>query len=110
MEEVVKALGPWPLIQGMALGMIVAAIGFWAMWRGTQESRRRARTSDEAQTIRIDLTDEELRMRWDAHKHLDHIHENSFAMVKHLEKLVELNLTVIAALNRVADSRWNKGQ
>lgn len=110
MEEILKALAPFPLLEGVVLGIMVAAAGFWAMRRGLQESRRRETASGEALAVRLELADDERRAQWEAHKHLDHIHENSFAIVKHLEKLVELQLTSIAALNRIADARWNKHQ
>ena len=98
MEEVLKALGPWPMIQGIAIGLLVAALGAYAMRLGFRDKNKAEPSMDD------------LKAQWAAYEHLDHVHENSFAMVKHLEKLVELQLTAIAALNRIADNRWNKHQ
>lgn len=108
MEEVVKALAPWPVLQGIVIGLLVAAAAFWAMRRGLQENRRREGL--DIQPIRLHLTDDEKRAQWAAYEQLGHLHENSFAMVKHLEKLIEGQLQLLAALNRIPDSRWNKHQ
>lgn len=110
MEEILKALAPWPLLEGVVLGIMVAAAGFWAMRRGMQENRRREAASGDALAVRLELADDERKAQWKAHEHLDHIHENSFAMVKLMEKMVEQQLMVVAAVNRLADTRWNKHQ
>lgn len=110
MEEILKALAPWPLLEGLVLGMIVAAAGFWAMRRGMLESQRHEHSANEPQNVRLHLTDEERRLQWEFYKQMEHLHENSFAMVKHMEKMVEQQLMTIAAVNRVADGRWNKHQ
>jgi hypothetical protein len=98
MDELLKALGPWPMVQGIAIGLIVGGLGFYAMRLGLRD-RRSGEPSLDA-----------LKAQWAAYEHLDHIHENSFAIVKHMEKLVELQLMTIAAINRLADNRWNKHQ
>lgn len=108
MEEVVKALAPWPVLQGIVIGLLVAAAAFWAMRRGLQENRRREGL--DVQPIRLHLTDDEKKAQWAAYEQLQQICENSFAVKHHLEKMVEGQSLLLAALNRLSDSRWNKGQ
>ena len=103
MEEVIKALGPWPLIQGMVLGMLVAAAGFWAMRRGMQESRRRESAAEIPQIVKLMLSDDERETQWAFKKQMEHLEKNSFEMTALLQKILE-------AVNRFNDTRWNRGQ
>ena len=98
MDEILKALGPWPTVQGIAIGIIVAAVGVWAMRRGMQDSRK------------SEPDVEDIKARWELQKAMGHIHENSFEMVKCLERSNELAEQILAALNRFNDNRWNKRQ
>jgi hypothetical protein len=105
MEEVLKALGPWPTVQGIAIGIVVAAVGIWAMRRGMQDSKK------------SEPNVEDIKARWELQKWMAHIHENSFDIVKLLEKSNELSERsnelleqTIAAINRVFDTRWNTRQ
>jgi hypothetical protein len=91
MEEFLKALAPWPLAQGIAIGLIIAAIGVWAIRKGLQDKRDR------------EPAIETMKAEWAMREQLRHIHENSFEMVEHLK-------TIAAAMNRIADDRWNKRQ
>ena len=94
MKELIEALGPWPTLQGIAIGMIVAGIGVWAILRGLQGRGREAPLEDAKQ-------------RWEEHKWMEHIHENSFEVVKQLERANDLTEQMLAAMNRFNDSRWN---
>lgn len=98
MEEILKALGPWPVFQGVVIGLMVAAAGAWAIRRGLQDAKK------EEPAV------EDLKARWELQKAIGHIHENSFDMVKLLERHNELLELVLAAINRLADSRWNSKQ
>lgn len=111
MEEVLKALAPWPVVQGIGIGMLVAALGFWAIRKGLQEDLRKAGDgSDIARIVRIDLSDEEKRWQWEAYKQLGHLEGNSFQSVKHSEDSVELLREILKSINRLADGRWNGRQ
>lgn len=101
MDKLLEALTPWPTIQGFAIGLIVAALGVWAMRRGLQESRRRETASGEALAVRLELADSEREAQWKAHQHLDHIHQNSFKIVQLLEKLVESQQASKATLEMI---------
>ncbi|WP_448031561.1 hypothetical protein [Bradyrhizobium liaoningense] len=125
MEELLKALGPWPVAQGMVIGLLVAAAGFWAIRRGLQDNQR-TRDDDEVRVVRIEEvltvrveevlpvrvehTDEEKRWQWEAYKQLGHIEGNSFETVKHSEDSVELLREILKSINRLADARWNSRQ
>lgn len=98
MKELIEALGPWPMLQGILLGMIVAGGGAWAILRGLQ-----GRGRDPAQL-------EEAKARWEIHNWFDHIHENSFKMVDLLEKQHALSMQILTALNRANDQHWNGRQ
>lgn len=98
MDKLIEALGPWPMVQRMVLGLIVAAIGIWAMRRGFQDSRK------------IEPEIEDIRARWELQKAIGHIHENSFEMVRHLERSNEIAEQLLAAIQRITDARWNSRQ
>ncbi len=98
MEEFLRALGPWPLLQGIAFGLVIAAIGAWAVRRGLQDSRKNE----------PDI--EDIKARWELHKAIGHIQQNSFEIVKLLERANELAEQQLAVLNRIFDDRWNRSQ
>jgi len=108
MEELVKALGPWPMVQGIVIGLFVAAAGFWAIRKGLQDSRKE--TGHVPRVVRIEHTDEEKRWQWEAYKQLGHIEKNSFEIAKHSEDAVELLREVAKGINRMADAYWNSRQ
>lgn len=85
LDELTKALGPWPILQ-LVLGIAVLGAGIYAIVRGS-------RSDDSA----------DKRAQWAAYKQLEHIEENTFAIVKTQEKMVEV-------VNRLASVIWNKGQ
>ena len=101
MEELVKALSPFPFAYGIAIGMIVAGVGVWAIRKGLQDSFKDR--AEEGRTVRIKMTDEEKRLQWTAYEQIENIEKNSFESVTYLR-------TIAAALNRIADNRWNTHQ
>ncbi|MBR0855680.1 hypothetical protein [Bradyrhizobium liaoningense] len=118
MEELLKALGPWPMVQGIVIGLLVAAAGFWAIRRGMQDSARARDEGGEGRVVRIDQvvavrvqrTLEEQRWQWEAYKQLGHLEKNSFEEVKHSEDAVELLREILKGVNRLADGGWNSRQ
>lgn len=98
MEELLKALTPWPPLQGFVIGIIVAAAGAWAVRRGFQDSKKN------------EPSIEEIKSKWEMHKAIGHIHENSFVIVDLLRRGNELAEQQLAALNRLGDLRWNAKQ
>lgn len=105
MEEILKALSPWPVLQGVLLGLLVAAGGVWAMRRGWLDSKK----ADSAAPVPVP-TVEDLKLRWEMQKAIGHIAANSFEIVKLLERQNELTEALTAAVNRVFDTRWNTRQ
>ena len=99
MEELLKALGPWPTLQGLALGLVIAAIAGWAIRRGMQDSRRRDEPDIE----------EEIRQR-EAYGHLKDLAEGISELIDLSRKLNENIVAHHAALNRILDTRWNRHQ
>lgn len=99
MEELLKALGPWPLVQGIVIGIIVAAIGAWAIRRGLQDFSKKTEPSIE-----------DIKSRWEFNKAIEHMHENSFEIVDLLKRGNELAEQNLAATNRLFDTRWNAKQ
>jgi len=97
MDEVLKGLGPWPTAQGIAIGLIIAGIGFYAMRLGLQNKNR-------------DAPIEDVKAKWELYAQIRHIHENSFDIVKLLERSNDLAEQSLAAMNRFNDTRWNKKQ
>jgi hypothetical protein len=98
MEELLKALGPWPTVQGIAIGIIVAGVGIWAMRRGLQDKSRG------------DPPLEEKRQEWLAYKQLENIEQNSWKIAAALERQVEILTHLHETLNRIFDARWNRRQ
>jgi hypothetical protein len=98
MKELLELLGPWPMLQGILLGILVATGAGWAARRGLQAG------STEPKDL------EEIKAKWKVYEQLDHIHENSFALVKLQEQSNEIGRQIVAALNRLADARWNSQQ
>lgn len=99
MDKLIEALGPWPMVQGMVLGLVVAAIGIWAMRRGMQEN-----------SLKGENAIEDIRARWELQKAIGHIHENSFEMVEQLKRGNDLAEQMVSAVNRLNDTRWNAKQ
>lgn len=97
MKELIEALGPWPTLQGIVIGMIVAGAGVWAILRGLQGRGREPQL-------------EEAKARWEVHNWLRHIHDNSFQIVDLLERQNDLATQLLAAINRFNDHRWNGRQ
>lgn len=97
MGELLNALTPYPMALGIAIGLIIAAIGVWAMRKGMQERAKETPIED-------------VKARWETHGRIGHIHENSFEIVKLLEKANDIAELQLAALNRLFDTRWNKHQ
>lgn len=98
MEELLKALGPWPLVQGIVIGFIVAAIGTWAVRRGFQDSKKNGSSI------------EDIKSKWEMQKAIINLQDNSFDMVKLLERGNEIQEQQLAAINRIFDTRWNSKQ
>jgi hypothetical protein len=118
MDELLKALGPWPVAQGIVIGLLVAAAGFWAIRKGLQDNQRprdddgevRVVRIEEVLTVRIDHTDEEKRWQWEAYKQLGHLESNSFEMKRSNQDSVELLREILKSINRLNDGRWNSRQ
>lgn len=99
MDKLLEALGPWPLVQGIVIGIIVAAIGAWAIRRGLQDFSKRTEPSIE-----------DIKSKWELHRSIGHLDKNSFEIVDLLKRANELAEQQIAAINRLGDSRWNAKQ
>jgi hypothetical protein len=89
LDELTKALGPWPILQ-LVLGIAVLGAGIWAVMRGTQGKDGEKDISDK-------------RAEWAAYEQLRNIEENSSKIVASQEKMVEI-------VNRIAAILWNRGQ
>lgn len=86
MDEVTKALGPWPILQ-MVFGIVVLGLGVWSIVRGLRGKEEKH-------------SDDDRRAEWEAYNQLSHIEENTFKIVAAQEKIVE-------AVNRLVDVIWN---
>lgn len=100
MKELIEALGPWPMIQGIVIGILVAGVGVWAILKGMRGD------DDKDKEPGI----EEMRAKWKFFDQFDHVHGNSFEIVEQLKHQNNLLAQILAALNRVADHRWNSRQ
>jgi hypothetical protein len=89
LEELTKALGPWPLLQ-VFFGMTVLGTGVYAIVRGARGK------SD-------DINIEDKRAEWAAREQLRNIEENSFKIASSNEKILD-------AINRLSSVIWNNRQ
>lgn len=89
MDEVTKALGPWPILQ-LVFGLVVLGLGVWSIIRGLKGKDGVPSHEDQ-------------RAEWAAYEQLRNIEENSFKMVALLEKLTD-------AVNRLSGVLWNHRQ
>lgn len=90
MEEVMKLLGPWPILQFM-FGLVVLGGGVWAIIKGTGKGNSAPRIEDKT-----------TREQWSAYEHIRNIEENSYKSVAHLERIHE-------ELQRISTILWNQG-
>ncbi|WP_407146220.1 hypothetical protein [Bradyrhizobium sp. ORS 86] len=110
MKDLVEALAPWPVVQGIVIGLLVAGAAFWAMRRGLQDRNRHEAGADEPQPVRLVFTDEEKRLEWGAYQQLENIEQNTFKMALTLEQLLEATRRQTEAMNRHNDIMWNAQQ
>ena len=96
LEELTKALGPWPVLQ-LFLGLSVLAAGIYAIVRGVRSKSE-------------NVSFEDKRAEWAAYEQLHNVEENSFKFVELLKRSNDLAEAQLAALNRLFDTRWNKHQ
>ena len=89
MDEVTKALGPWPILQ-MVFGLVVLGLGVWSIVRGLMGKEDKYSQDDK-------------RAEWEAYNQLQNIEQNTFAMKELLGKIAE-------GINRFNDNRWNGRQ
>jgi hypothetical protein len=86
MDEVTKALGPWPILQ-MVFGVVVLGLGVWSIMRGIKGKEDKS-------------SDDDKRATWEAYNQLGNIEENTFKIVKAQEQIA-------LAVNRLVDVVWN---
>jgi hypothetical protein len=89
MDEVTKALGPWPILQ-MVFGLVVLGLGVWSIVRGIKGKEDK-------------VSDEDKRAEWEAYNQLSNIEANTFKIAATQEKIVE-------TLNRLVDVIWNSNR
>lgn len=90
LEEGMKLLGPWPILQFM-FGLAVLAGGVYMISRGLAKK-------DEPR-----LTLEDRRQEWAAYEQLKNIEENTFKLVNNQQALTD-------AINRLSSVMWNREQ
>lgn len=86
LEELMKALGPWPILQTF-LGLAVLSTGIVVIIKGINKGK----------------DNDDKRADWAAYEQLKHIEENSFKSVALQERLVEI-------MGQLRDITWNRKQ
>jgi hypothetical protein len=97
MEEVMKMLGPWPVLQFM-FGLAVLGGGVWAIIRGSQKK-------DEKPPML-----EDRRAEWEAYRQLENLETNSFKQVELLSRILDRMQQNADQLSALAAAIWNKKQ
>ncbi len=95
MEEVVKLLGPWPVLQFM-FGISVLGFGVFMIVKGLGKR-------DEPVQI------EDKRAEWLAYEHLRNIEENSFKLVELHKQLLDQLRHTEEQLKALSAAIWNRG-
>ena len=88
MEEIVKMLGPWPIMQFM-FGITVLGFGVFMIVKGTLRREDPFRLEDK-------------RAEWEAFQHLHNIDAN-------LAELVKLQSLTLEQFKALAAALWNRG-
>ena len=86
MKDLIDALGPWPALQGIIIGLMVAGVGIWALRKGFLADPESAKDKDDG------------RDQWEAYRQLSNIEQNSWHIRTALEKLAETAKDVEAAI------------
>lgn len=86
MDEVAKALGPWPILQTV-FGMIVLVLGVLSIVRG----------------LRGKEPSDDKRAEWEAYNQLQNIEQNSF-------KIMDSNQRILEAIQQLNSILWNDRQ
>jgi hypothetical protein len=97
MEEITKALGPWPFLQ-FVFGVVVLGLGVWSISRGLK--------GKEEKSFQI----EDKRAEWAAYDQLKNIEENTFKMVENQKILGENQKSIVESVNRLTSVLWNRDQ
>ena len=86
-EEVLKLLGPWPVLQ-FFFGVGILGFGVFMIVRGLQKADKPVQLEDR-------------RAEWQAYEHLRNIEENSFKQTELLRRILE-------ELQRITGILWNR--
>lgn len=96
MEEVAKALGPWPILQ-MIFGLVILGLGVWSIMRGLKGKEENMRLEDR-------------RQEWAAFEQLKNIEENTFKMIEHQKTVIDTQRAIVQAVNQLTSVLWNREQ
>ncbi len=113
MEELSKALGPWPILQ-FALGAIIFLGGAFMVYKGISGSR--SSPPSLPPTMPAGSTEEE-RARWRTYEAIENIEEQVFKLAEQQRVQIELTRQLVSMLDRVNDTfrrlhdiLWNRNQ
>jgi len=93
MEEVMKMLGPWPILQLM-FGLSILGGGVWMIFKGSEKTGPKML--------------EDKRAEWRAYEQLEHIEENSFKQVQLLAEIKDQLRANGDAIKGLASAIWNR--
>lgn len=96
MEEVIKMLGPWPILQFM-FGVGILGAGIWMIVRGVQKKDGHLQLEDKYAERR-------------AYEHLENIEQNSFKVVELLQRIYERQDHLTDQLKALSAAIWNRRQ
>lgn len=103
MEEVMKLLGPWPVLQ-FIFGIAVLGGGVWAIIRGTQ---KKDNTSVQIEDKRVEWEAMELLRSID--RNTEKVAENQRIMLENVRGATEQIRYLTEQMKALAAAIWNRG-
>lgn len=105
MDEITKALGPWPVLQFM-FGAIILLGGTLVVFKGISNSKK-------SDAVQVD----DQREKWEAYNQLENIEQNTFKILEQQRTMIDLTRQLLHAINgtndvfrQLRDALWNRSQ
>lgn len=100
MDEITKALGPWPVLQ-FAFGALILLGGAWVVLKGVHNSKH-------GDNSPANMDDQ--RERWEAYNRLENIEDCCFKIVEQQRTMIGAIQSLDASFRQLTAALWNRAQ